>query len=173
MDTVTSRLLSSTNFWSMWKMGLHAGMWPKMTHKSSFISSLVLAEKDELLFFPSHSHVYLSVIRALEQRLLMPSLWYMTHRTVQLFIQWINPEKKCKPDWHQLPGFFTILLCSWTPPPHTHTLAHIYMHSPQPNFEQTRQRPLWVPKFGGKLFIWPRHISGLYNLLCVISMSSS
>lgn len=51
MDTVTSRLLSSTNFWSMWKMGPHAGMWSKMTHKSSFISSVVLAEKDELLFF--------------------------------------------------------------------------------------------------------------------------
>jgi len=32
-------------------MGPHAGMWSKMTHKSSFISSVVLAEKDELLFF--------------------------------------------------------------------------------------------------------------------------
>lgn len=29
---------------------LLAGMWSKMTHKSSFISFVVLAEKDELLF---------------------------------------------------------------------------------------------------------------------------
>lgn len=51
-----------------------ASMWPEMSHKSCFISSAALAEKDELLFFPSHSHVYLSVICALEQRLLMPCL---------------------------------------------------------------------------------------------------
>lgn len=51
-----------------------AGMWSEMSHKSCFISSVVVAEKDELLFFSSHSHVYLSVICALEQRLLMPCL---------------------------------------------------------------------------------------------------
>lgn len=28
-----------------------AGMWPEMSHKSCFISSAALAEKDELLFF--------------------------------------------------------------------------------------------------------------------------
>lgn len=171
MDTVTSRLLSSTNFWSMWKMGLHAGMWSKMTHKSSFISSLVLAEKDELLFFPSHSHVYLSVIRALEQRLLMPSLWYMTHRTVQLFIQWINPEKKMQTWLTSAPRpFHNSFVCVSRPPPPTHTYI---CTSPKPNIEQTRQTALWVLKFGGKLFMWPGHISALYNLLYVISVSSS
>lgn len=51
MDTLTSRLLSSTNFWSMWKMVRAAGMWSEMSHKSCFISSVVVAEKDELLFF--------------------------------------------------------------------------------------------------------------------------
>lgn len=51
MDTLTSRLLSSTNFWSMWKMVRAASMWPEMSHKSCFISSVVVAEKDELLFF--------------------------------------------------------------------------------------------------------------------------
>lgn len=51
MDTLTSRLLSSTNFWSMWKMVCAAGMWSEMSHKSCFISSVVVAEKDELLFF--------------------------------------------------------------------------------------------------------------------------
>lgn len=61
-------------------MGRAAGMWSEMSHKSCFISSVAVAEKDELLFFflslspPSHSHVYLSVICALEQRLLMPCL---------------------------------------------------------------------------------------------------
>lgn len=168
MDTVTSRLLSSTNFWSMWKMGLHAGMWSKMTHKSSFISSLVLAEKDELLFFPSHSHVYLSVIRALEQRLLMPSLWYMTHRTVQLFIQWINPKKKMQTWLTSAPRLFHNSFVFMNPQPPSSPLDLIYMHSPQPNIEQTRQRALWVLNFGGKLFMWPRHISALQNLLRVI-----
>lgn len=71
-----------------------ASMWPEMSHKSCFISSAALAEKDELLFFPSHSHVYLSVICALEQRLLMPCLWYMTHHTEQLFILWINSVRE-------------------------------------------------------------------------------
>lgn len=51
MDTLTSRLLSSTNFWNMWKMVCAAGMWSEMSHKSCFISSVVVAEKDELLFF--------------------------------------------------------------------------------------------------------------------------
>lgn len=54
-----------------------AGMWSEMSHKSCFISAVVVAERDELLFFCfflSHSHVYLSVICALEQRLLMPRL---------------------------------------------------------------------------------------------------
>lgn len=120
MDTLTSRLLSSTNFWSMWKMVHTAGMWSEMSHKSCFISSVVVAERDELLFFSSHSHVYLSVICALEQRLLMPCLWYMTHHTEQLFILWINPEregKKCKPDCRQPGGpsrSSFVLLC--TPP---------------------------------------------------------
>lgn len=44
----------------------------------------------------SHSHVYLPVIHALEQRLLMPCLWYMRHHVPQRFIQWINPERKKK-----------------------------------------------------------------------------
>lgn len=125
MDTLTSRLLSSTNFWCMWKMVCAASMWSEMSHKSCFISSVVVAEKDELLFFPSHSHVYLSVICALEQRLLMPCLWYMTHHTGQLFILWINPErekKKCKPDCHQPGGSLTVPLCSPGPPFFTHMI---------------------------------------------------
>lgn len=120
MDTLTSRLLCSTNFWSMWKMVRAASMWSEMSHKSCFISSRSLAEKDELLFSPpSHSHVYLSVICALEQRLLMPCLWYMTHQTEQLFILWINPERrgeKCKPDCHQ-PGALSLFLCAPLHPP--------------------------------------------------------
>lgn len=130
MDTLTSRLLCSTNFWSMWKMVRAASMWSEMSHKSCFISSVAVAEKDELLSHPppphpSHSHVYLSVICALEQRLLMPCLWYMTHQTEQLFILWINPERrgeKCKPDCHQPGGSLTVPLCSPGSPP---CLTHI------------------------------------------------
>lgn len=139
MDTLTSRLLSSTNFWSRWKMVQAAGMWPEMSHKSSFISSVVVAEKDELLFFSSHSHVYLSVICALEQRLLMPCLWYMTHHTEQLFILWINPEREggggeCKPDCHQPGGSLTAPLCSPGPPFLTHMIRPTF-----PPFER------WIP----------------------------
>lgn len=68
-----------------------------MSHKSSSIFSVVMAERDESLTnppSPSHSHVYLPVIHALERRLLMPCLWYMTHHVPQRFIQWINPVKK-------------------------------------------------------------------------------
>lgn len=130
MDTLTSRLLSSTNFWSRWKMVQAAGMWPEMSHKSSFISSVVVAEKDELLFFSSHSHVYLSVICALEQRLLMPCLWYMTHHTEQLFILWINPERegeKKMQTW--LPSAGGLSHCSivlpWPPLPDSHDPSHL------------------------------------------------
>lgn len=127
MDTLTSRLLSSTNFWSMWKMAHAASMGSEMSHKSCFISSMVVAEKDELLFSPPfHSHVYLSVIYALEQRLLMPCLWYMTHHTQQLFILWINPErkKKCKLDCHQLGG--SVFLCTpLAPLPYSHDPPHL------------------------------------------------
>lgn len=70
-------------------------MWSVVSHKSSSIFSVVIAERDEPLPSPppSHSHVYLPVIHALEQRLLMPCLWYMTHHVPQRFIQWINPER--------------------------------------------------------------------------------
>lgn len=101
-----SQFLCKSTWWTLWQpdclpppilgacekyCALLAGMWSKMTHKSSFISAVVLAEKDELRFSPpSHSHVYLSVSCALEQRLLMPYLWCMTHQKQQLFIKWIN-----------------------------------------------------------------------------------
>lgn len=136
MDTLTSRLLSSTNFWSMWKMVRAASMWLEMSHKSCFISSVVVAEKDELLFFSSHSHVYLSVICALEQRLLMPCLWYMTHHTEQLFILWINPERGGKEKKMQtwLPsagGGLSLFLCAPLlpllppPTPYSHDPSHL------------------------------------------------
>lgn len=93
-----------------------------MSHKSSSIFSVVMAERDESLTnppSPSHSHVYLPVIHALERRLLMPCLWYMTHHVPQRFIQWINPvkkrEKKTKTGCRQFPESLTIpffFLCS-------------------------------------------------------------
>lgn len=42
----------------------------------------------------------------------MPCLWYMTHLTVQLFIQWINPEKKMQtwlPSAPRLPRYSFVL----------------------------------------------------------------
>lgn len=61
MDTLTSRLLCSTNFWSMWKMVRAASMWSEMSHKSCFISSVAVAEKDELLFFPPPHLIHMSI----------------------------------------------------------------------------------------------------------------
>ena len=161
MDTVTSRLLSSTNFWSMWKMGPHAGMWSKMSHKSSFISSLVLAEKDELLFFHliHMSICLLSVPLSKDYWCPAFDIWHISQCS---FSSSELTQKKCKPDCHQLGGFLTILLCSYTPLP-------LHLH----DIEQTGQRALWVAKFGGELFIWPLHVSVFYNLLCVGPVSSS
>lgn len=147
MDTLTSRLLSSTNFWSMWKMVRAAGMWSEMSHKSCFISSVVVAEKDELLFFSSHSHVYLSVICALEQRLLMPCLWYMTHHTEQLFILWINPEREKKNanlTAISQGGSLTVPLCSSAPKP---LIPLPYPHDPSHLPSDRALDPLLFPPF--------------------------
>lgn len=60
-------------------------MWLLMSHKSSTIFTVVMAERDEsplptpTYLSPSHSHVYLPVIHALELRLLMPCLLYIWH----------------------------------------------------------------------------------------------
>lgn len=159
MDTVTSRLLSSTNFWSMWKMGPHAGMWSKMTHKSSFISCVVLAEKDELLFFHLiHMSICLLFV-PLSKDYWCPAfdIWHISRRG---FSSSELTQKKCKPDCHRLPGSLTFLLCSRNPP----TFLIL---------SRQGQRALWVGEFGGKLFIWPLHISAFYNLICVIPVSSS
>lgn len=115
MDTVTSRLLSSTNFWSMWKMGPRAGMWSKMTHKSSFISSVVLAEKDELLFFHLiHMSICLLFV-PLSKDYWCPAfdIWHISQCS---FSSSELTQKKCKPDCHRLPGSLTFLLCSRKPP---------------------------------------------------------
>lgn len=184
MDTLTSRLLSSTNFWSMWKMVHTACMWSEMSHKSCFISSVVVAERDELLFFSSHSHVYLSVICALEQRLLMPCLWYMTHHTEQLFIPWINPEREVKKMQTCLPSARGLTQCSFVLP--LPPLFFLLTWSFPPSSVQsggfpplsrwycadTEQRASWVAKFGGKLFIWPLHVSAFHNLVHVNPVSS-
>lgn len=39
-----------------------ASMWPEMSHKSCFISSAALAEKDELLFFPHLIHMSICLL---------------------------------------------------------------------------------------------------------------
>lgn len=62
MDTLTSRLLCSTNFWSVWKMVRAASMWSEMSHKSCFISSMAVAEKDELLFSPHLIHMSICLL---------------------------------------------------------------------------------------------------------------
>lgn len=159
MDTVTSRLLSRTNFWSMWKMGPHAGMWSKMTHKSSFISSVVLAEKDELLFF------------------------HLIHMSICLLFVPLSKDYWCPAFdiWH-------ISQCSFSSSELTQKknanltaissqALSLFFCAPKtphlPDIEQTGQRALWVPEFGGKLFIWPLHVSAIYNLLCVIPVSST
>ncbi len=152
MDTVTSRLLSSTNFWSMWKMGPHAGMWSKMTHKSSFISSVVLAEKDELLFFHLIHMSICLLSMPLSKDYWCPAfdIWHISQCS---FSSSELTQKKMQtwlPSAPRLPRYTFEL----QKPPHL------------PDNKETGQRALWVHKFGGKLFIWPLCI--LYNLLCVI-----
>lgn len=87
----------------LWEVGAHIQceygqppIWSMMSHKSSSIFSGVAPQTTPPPPpSPSHSHVYLPVIHALEQRSLMPCLWYMTHHVTR-FIQWINPKKKRK-----------------------------------------------------------------------------
>lgn len=65
-ETQRTQFLHKSTWWTLWQSDclpppiletcekycvLLAGMWSKMTHKSSFISAVVLAEKDESLFF--------------------------------------------------------------------------------------------------------------------------
>lgn len=74
------------------KDGQPASMCFLMSHKSSTIFIVAMAERDEsplptpTYLSPSHSHVYLPVIHALELRLLMPCLLYMTRLVPQRFI---------------------------------------------------------------------------------------
>lgn len=180
MDTETSRLLSSTNFGSRWKMATAAALWSEMSHKSCFISSVVVVEKNELLFSPSHSHVYPSVICALEQRLLMPCLWYMTHHTGQLFIQWINPErgegerreKNATLTAISQVGGFTVPLCSYSSSPSIPPSLSPSSH-PHPILSRLGT---WGKSIMGRQVWWQivyltSARLAFYNLVCVSALS--
>lgn len=177
MDTLTSRLLSSTNFWSMWKMVCAAGMWSEMSHKSCFISSVVVAEKDELLFFHliHMSICLLSVPLSKDYWCPVFDIWHITQSSFSSceLTQRGREGKKCKPDWHQPWGLsLTVPLCSSALPPSL-TSSHLpSLFSPFWYWADREQRASWVAKFGGKLFIWPLHVSALYNLVCVTPVSS-
>lgn len=106
MDTLTSRLLSSTNFWSKWKMVRAAGMWSEMSHKSCFISSVVVAEKDELLFFHliHMSICLLSVPLSKDYWCPVFDIWHITQSSFSSSeLTQRGRKKKCKPDCHE-PG---------------------------------------------------------------------
>ena len=186
MDTLTSRLLSSTNFWSMWKMVGAAGMWSEMSHKSCFISSVVVAEKDELLFFHliHMSICLLSVPLSKDYWCPVFDIWHITQSSFSSCeLTRRGREKKCKPDCHQPGGLsHCSFVLRWPPsrpvlPLLTWSFSTFLPPDPPPLPSPSRrrggeQRASWVAKFGGKLFIWPLHVSAFYNLVCVTPVSS-
>lgn len=121
MDTLTSRLLCSTNFWSMWKMVRAASMWSEMSHKSCFISSRSLAEKDELLFSPHLIHMSICLLSVpLSKDYWCPvfDIWHIRQSSFSSSeLTQRGGEKKCKPDCHQ-PGALSLFLCAPLQPPH-------------------------------------------------------
>lgn len=129
MDTLTSRLLSSTNFWNMWKMVCAASMWSEMSHKSCFISSVVVAEKDELLFFHliHMSICLLSVPLSKDYWCPVFDIWHITQSSFSSSeLTQRGRKKKCKPDCYQPWGSLTAPLCSYAPnrpPPRNPSLS--------------------------------------------------
>ena len=180
MDTLTSRLLSSTNFWSMWKMVRAAGMWSEMSHKSCFISSVVVAEKDELLFFHliHMSICLLSVPLSKDYWCPVFDIWHITQSSFSSCeLTQRGRETNANLTAISQGGSLTVPLCSSAPPPPF--LSHMSLPSlktllfpPFGYWENREQRASWVAKFGGKLFIWPLHVSAFYNLVCVTPVSS-
>lgn len=86
----------------LWEEQVHvwwsACQWSTKPHKSSSITSdgrkgWVAPRPSPQ---PSHSHVYLPVIHALEQRLLMPCLWFITYHVLHRFSQWGDPKQMRK-----------------------------------------------------------------------------
>lgn len=86
----------------LWEEQVHvwwsACQWSTKPHKSSSITSdgrkgWVAPRPSPQ---PSHSHVYLSVIHALERRLLMPCLWFITYHVLHRFSQWGDPKQMRK-----------------------------------------------------------------------------
>lgn len=184
MDTLTSRLLSSTNFWSMWKMGRAASMWSEMSHKSCFISSVVVAEKDELLFFHliHMSICLLSVPLSKDYWCPVFDIWHIAQSSFSSCeLTQRGSEKNANLTAISQGDSFTVPLCSPGPLPHPYDHSHpssfsaadLLLFPASWYWADREQRASWVAKFGGKLFIWPLHVSTFYNLVCVTPVSSS
>lgn len=184
MDTLTSRLLSSTNFWSMWKMVHTAGMWSEMSHKSCFISSVVVAERDELLFFHliHMSICLLSVPLSKDYWCPVFDIWHITQSSFSSCELTQRGRKKMQTWLPSARGALLQFLCALVHPTFlTHTILPTFLRSEPwvpsslPTFwyqVDGKQRASRVAKFGGKLFIWPLHVSAFYNLVCVTPVSS-
>lgn len=143
MDTLTSRLLSSTNFWSMWKMVRAAGMWSEMSHKSCFISSVVVAEKDELLFFHliHMSICLLSVPLSKDYWCPVFDIWHITQSSFSSCeLTQRGREKNSNLTAISQGGSLTTPLCSSAPPSPAHMIpSHL------PSFRTVD--PLLFPPF--------------------------
>lgn len=173
----------------MWKMVRAAGMWSEMSHKSCFISSVVVAEKDELLFFHliHMSICLLSVPLSKDYWCPVFDIWHITQSSFSSReLTQRGREKNSNLTAISQGGSLTTPLCSSAPPPFPCS------HDPfPPSFLQNhgspplpsllissrqggggKQRASWVAKFGGKLFIWPLCVSAFYNLVRVTPVSS-
>lgn len=152
MDTLTSRLLSSTNFWSMWKMVGAAGMWSEMSHKSCFISFVVVAEKDELLFFHliHMSICLLSVPLSKDYWCPVFDIWHITQSSFSSceLTQRGREEKKMQTWLPSARGALSLFLCApLAPLPYSHDPSHLLSFRtadpllfPPSDIEQTRSR---------------------------------
>ncbi len=132
-------------------------MWSKMTHKSSFISSVVLAEKDELLFF------------------------HLIHMSICLLSMPLSKDYWCPAFdiWH-------ISQCSFSSSELTQKknanltaigsqASSLYFWAPEPPPPLRIIRRRGREHYGftslvAKLFIWPLHISAFY-IICYVSYS--
>lgn len=180
MDTLTSRLLCSTNFWSMWKMVRAASMWSEMSHKSCFISSMAVAEKDELLFSPHLIHMSICLLSVPLSKDYWCPVFDIWHIRQSSFSSSELTQRGGEKNANLTAISRGLSHCSFVlpwPPCLTHHPPHLSSswtrESPPLSSVLREPRASRAAKFGGKLFIWPLLVSAFYNLEYVTPVPSA